>query len=347
MESAEAGVDVSSLQGADALLAAWPDIGSVLQADVTVQTTTASAEITDTFMEGLYKVRDGLRSRPRVRPFAEDLAASTSGRPAAPSLADPAPSSTTSGPSLVARMLPHIVDVAVDVGPVALAYRTADSAVAVTVEAVTLAPGQPAVTPVPRPGSCGQICLDAAVSVATVSVAPPGEAPWARVVMAGWGRQDVLVTNVTVAVLDVAAQSPRGRNAMAHAKPARSPERASDRSLRSAVPCGRPPCGRRLGRSPILEVDRIAVRLLVPEAPAPDVAHPPVHLVLVRCRNYHRLTSCACPARGCAGDRRQAAPGNGTWGWALAASQSNGHPPLTTCWPTSVPSAAEPGPTSS
>jgi len=208
---------VASMRPLRDVAAAWPKVGPALSAELAVRTEKWSVEVTDTFMDGLYRVRDAYRRSMRNRPAA-------AAAPATPVLPTAAPAGSagraapTDAPWWLA-CLPCGLDVTVDLGPLAAAYRTAESAAMVTVAAVALGPpssedAESAVAwTAPRAGSTGADALRLVQRAATrakmpVAVDPGAAVPPAPLVAYAWqcwGARPLVITSAVVSVLDVAA----------------------------------------------------------------------------------------------------------------------------------------------
>ena len=206
LESAEVGLEVKSAKGVLDLAEAWPRIGPSLAVDVTFETSACTAEVTDMFLEGFYRVRElGCTHRQRRRSF---MIVPSGEHPPAPLISAAAPAAAPAPPSDVwQHLMPCRVDVAVDLGPLAAAFRTSDSAVILTLTGATVSAHPSGPAGGPRPGSCGQICTDALTSGAS-SARADGNPPASELahVLATWEKHVLTLGRANVSVLDVAAQ---------------------------------------------------------------------------------------------------------------------------------------------
>ena len=210
LQSAEVGVEVKSAKGVLDLAEAWPRVGPSLAVDVTFETSACTAEVTDMFMEGFYRVRELRRTHRQRRRSFMIVPSGEPSHPPAPLINAAAPvaatATATAPPSDIwQHLMPCRVDIAVDLGPLAAAFRTSDSAVILTLTGATVSAHPTGPAGGPRPGSCGQICADALSS----SVRTEGNPAASELthVLATWEKHVLTLGRANVSVLDVAAQS--------------------------------------------------------------------------------------------------------------------------------------------
>jgi len=271
LEKADVAAVVASMLPLRDVAAAWPKIGPALSAELAVRTEKWSVEVTDTFMDGLYRVRDAYRRSIRNRSLAT-AAPATPVLPTATPAGDAGSPVSTDAPWWLA-CLPCSLDVTVDLGALAAAYRTADSAAMVTVAAVTLGPSssenvESAVAwTAPRAGSTGADALrlvQRTTARAKKPVVDPGAAsppaPLVAYAWQCWGSRPVVVTSAVLSVLDVAADRTVARTRSGSAE-RRTDHRAQTPSFSS------------LERTRLLELDRVVVQPACPQVLTVHVGH--------------------------------------------------------------------------